>query len=55
MQEVKIPGKKMFGFTSETRLFVSSMEEGSAAADLLSPGDEIVQVCTNNLQKPAYD
>ena len=45
MQEVKIPGKKMFGFTSETRLFVSSVEEGSTAADLLAPGDEITQVC----------
>lgn len=44
LQEVKIPGKKMFGFTSETRLFVSSVEEGSTAADLLAPGDEIVQV-----------
>ena len=44
-QEVKIPGKKMFGFTSETRLFVSSVEEGSTAADLLAPGDEITQVC----------
>ena len=44
MQEVKIPGKKMFGFSSETRLFVSSVEEGSTAAELLAPGDEITQV-----------
>ena len=44
LQEVKIPGKKMFGFSSETRLFVSSVEEGSTAADLLAPGDEITQV-----------
>ena len=43
-QEVKIPGKKSFGFTPETRLFVSSVEEGSTAAELLIPGDEIVQV-----------
>lgn len=44
LQEVKIPGKKMFGFSSETRLFISSVEEGSTAADLLAPGDEITQV-----------
>jgi hypothetical protein len=44
LQEVKIPGKKMFGFSSETRLFVSGVEEGSTAADLLAPGDEITQV-----------
>ena len=53
LQEVKIPGKKMFGFTSETRLFVSSVEEGSTAADLLAPGDEITQVCI--LIKYMYD
>ena len=41
---MKIPGKKMFGFSSETRLFVSSVEEGSTAADLLALGDEITQV-----------
>lgn len=43
-QEIKVPGKKVFGFMPETRMFVSSVEEGSTAAELLSPGDEIVQV-----------
>ena len=41
---MKIPGKKMFGFASETRLFVSSVEDDSPAADLLASGDEILQV-----------
>lgn len=41
---MKIPGKKTFGLTTETRLYVSSVEEGSTAAELLAPGDEIVQV-----------
>ena len=44
MKEVYIRGKKSFGFQYETRLFVSSVEEGSAAAEFLLPGDEIAQV-----------
>lgn len=47
--EVKIPGKKAFGFDYESRLFVVSVEEGCAAADWLLPGDEIIQV----MGKPA--
>ena len=43
-QEVKIPGRKSFGFTYETRLFISTVDEGSTASDWLLPGDEIVQV-----------
>ena len=34
----------MFGFSYESRLFVTSVEEGSAASDWLLPGDEIIQV-----------
>ena len=43
-QEVRIPGKKDFGFSYESRLFVTSAEEGSIAAESLMPGDEIVLV-----------
>ena len=46
MQEVKIPGKKDFGFSYESRLFVTSTEEGSSASAVLLPGDEILQVRT---------
>ena len=42
-----IRGKKTFGFRYETRLYVSEVEEGSAAVDYLLPGDEIVQVSDN--------
>ena len=41
---MRIPGKKAFGFSYESHLFVTGVEEGSAAADWLLPGDEIVQV-----------
>lgn len=43
-QEVHIPGKKAFGFRCESKLFVSSVEGGSSAADWLQTGDEIIQV-----------
>ena len=51
VQEVKIPGRKAFGFSYHSRLFVSAVEEGSAAADWLLPGDEIVQVRMYTLQR----
>ena len=44
VQEIKIPGKKDFGFSYESRLFITSTEEGTAASDLLVAGDEIIQV-----------
>ena len=47
LQEVHIRGKKTFGFQYETKLFVSAVEEGSAAAEYLLPGDEIVQVSSD--------
>ena len=50
-QEVKIPGRKAFGFSYHSRLFVSAVEEGGAAADWLLPGDEIVQVRRCTLQR----
>ena len=53
-QEVKIPGRKAFGFSYHSRLFVSAVEEGSAAADWLLPGDEIVQVRRYTLQRFNY-
>lgn len=43
-QEIKIPGKKDFGFSYESRLFVTSTEEDSSSVGLLLPGDEIIQV-----------
>ncbi len=46
IQEVKIPGKKDFGFSYESRLFVTNTEEESQASDILLPGDEIIQVRT---------
>ena len=55
IQEVKIPGRKAFGFSYHSRLFVSAVEEGSAAADWLLPGDEIVQVSSYTLQRFQLD
>ena len=45
--QVHIPGRKVFGFTYESRLFVSRVDQYGAAADLLWSGDEIVQVMIN--------
>ena len=45
--QVHIPGRKVFGFTYESRLFVSRVDQYGAAADLLWSGDEIVQVIIN--------
>ncbi|KAL5505125.1 hypothetical protein EMCRGX_G006506 [Ephydatia muelleri] len=42
--QVHIPGRKVFGFVYESRLFVSRVEQCGAAANLLWSGDEIVQV-----------
>ncbi len=43
-QEVRIPGKKSFGFSYETRVFVSTVDREAQAAGTISHGDEIVQV-----------
>ena len=46
--QVHIPGRKVFGFVYESRLFVSRVEQCGAATNLLWSGDEIVQVRIND-------
>ena len=41
---VHLPGRKPFGFSYHSRLFVSELEEGSVAKPYLLPGDEIIKV-----------
>ena len=44
---MKIPGKKTFGFSYETRVFVSGVEPLSSAGGVLNVGDEVTQVRNN--------
>ena len=46
--QVHIPGRKVFGFTYESRLFISRVDQCGASANLLWSGDEIVQVRINS-------